>query len=92
MNDKEAHAGSPAEPYPVVPYWNPIKVRRPTVEECRVIGRDISYASAKWGDGGDCVIETIEEPDAQAALAKACEDLGMCDAAHVIPAGVYLEE
>jgi hypothetical protein len=31
-------------------------------------------------------------PEGQAHLAEAFECFGMCDEAHVIPAGVYLEE
>jgi hypothetical protein len=40
------------------------------------------------------VIESIhnDNPESMAKLADTCEALGMCDAAHVIPAGVYLEE
>jgi hypothetical protein len=73
--------------------WN---ARQPTVEECELVGRDVFYAEPLKGSGiGDCggyVIETSANPDAQAKLAEAFELFGMCDAAHVIPAGVYLEE
>jgi len=43
-------------------------------------------------DDGDTVVETTPDPEAQAKLAEAFELFGMCDMAHVIPAGVYLEE
>ena len=72
--------------------WN---ARQPTAEECELVGRETSYAErvgatiASWGD---YVIETEAVPDAQNALAVAFELFGMCDGAHVIPAGVYLEE
>jgi hypothetical protein len=73
-------------------------VRQPTAEECKFVGRDTSYSAepyapiSDWRDLGDYVIETSCEADTKATLAEACEQLGMCDAAHVIPAGVYLEE
>jgi len=71
--------------------WN---LRRPTVEECEMVSRDTSYSVPGTAllDDGDTVIETDQDPEAQAHLAAACEAFGMCDAAHVIPAGVYLEE
>jgi excisionase family DNA binding protein len=73
--------------------WN---ARQPTVEECELVGRDVFYAEPLKGSGiGDCggyVIETSANPDAQAKLTEAFELFGMCDPAHVIPAGVYLEE
>jgi hypothetical protein len=71
-------------------YWN---ARRPTVEECELCGRDVSYAEPLGVImEGDYVIETDAQPDAQAKLAEAFELFGWCDSAHVIPAGVYLEE
>ncbi len=74
--------------------WN---LRRPTIEECELVGRSTAYAAGDDGgavmlDDGDTVIETRSQPDAQANLAEAFEWFGMCDEAHVIPAGVYLEE
>ncbi len=66
--------------------------RRPTEEECEFCGRDIGYAAPGPVFEGDYVIQTSAAPDAQAKLAEAFELFGMCDAAHVIPAGVYLEE
>lgn len=73
--------------------WN---TRQPTVEECELVGRETSYAEPLEGSGrgdwGDYVIETDPVPEAQAHLAEAFEWFGMCDEAHVIPAGVYLEE
>jgi hypothetical protein len=67
--------------------------RRPTVEECELVDRETSYAEpGPVFDAGDYVVVTIAAPDAQAKLAEALEGFGMCDAAHVIPAGVYLEE
>ena len=71
--------------------WN---LRRPTVEECELVGRDTSYAghAGLLFDDGDTVIETAPAPEAQEHLARAFEHFGMCDSAHVIPAGVYLEE
>ncbi len=76
-------------------------VRQPTAEECELVGRDVFYPQP-FDDGeqadyralGDYVIDSIfhEDRDAMAKLADVCESLGMCDAAHVIPAGVYLEE
>ncbi len=76
--------------------WNR---RQPTVAECELVGRDVFYAEGDYprgiipdGDYGDYVIETASVPVAQAKLAEAFEAFGMCDAAHVIPAGVYLEE
>jgi len=71
-------------------------IRRPTIEECELVGRETTYADGNAGavliDDGDTVIETSSDPEAQAKLAEAFEAFGMCDAAHVIPAGVYLEE
>jgi hypothetical protein len=70
--------------------------RQPTVEECELVGRDPGYAEPLRRfhifDAGDYVIETSTDPEAQAKLAEAFELFGMCDAAHVVPAGVYLEE
>ena len=40
----------------------------------------------------DFVIETPSSPEGQAAFVKAVVAFGICDAAHVIPAGVHLEE
>jgi hypothetical protein len=68
--------------------WN---ARQPTVEECKAVGRETDYAEPGW-PWGDYVIETSPNPEAQAKLAEAFEVFGMCDSAHVIPAGVYLEE
>lgn len=73
--------------------WN---VRRPTEAECDLVGRDRFYASGSpvgvTVDDGDTVVETSDDPEAKMHLAAAFESFGMCDAAHVIPAGVYLEE
>jgi len=72
--------------------WN---LRRPTVDECELVGRDVGYAkplATVMLDDGDTVVETTPDPEAQAKLAEAFELFGMCDMAHVIPAGVYLEE
>lgn len=74
------------------------EVRTPTAEECRLVGRDVCYATPPEANmpvlvaGGDMVVETSSDRNAQAALALAIELFGRCDAAHVIPAGVYLEE
>jgi hypothetical protein len=69
--------------------------RQPTVEECELVDRETSYAEPLEGSGipdwGDYVIETPSDVEAQTHLARALELFGMCDAAHVIPAGVYLE-
>ena len=63
------------------------------MEECELVGRDVEYArSVGLVTEGDHVIETSDAPEAQAKLAEAFELFGMCDAAHVTPAGVYLEE
>jgi hypothetical protein len=75
-------------------------VRQPTAAECELVGRETSYSEPYGGDHndwrelGDYVIESIHrcEADLMQELAETCESLGMCDAAHVIPAGVYLEE
>jgi hypothetical protein len=73
-------------------------IRQPTAEECELVGRETSYsepfATFDYRDLGDYVIESIhnDNPESMAKLADTCEALGMCDAAHVIPAGVYLEE
>lgn len=73
--------------------WN---VRRPTVEECELVGRDPWYAEGSSAgvivDDGDTVVEISASADAQEHLARAFEAFGMCDCAHAIPAGVYLEE
>jgi hypothetical protein len=72
--------------------WN---TRRPDVEECLLVDREVSYADACPDEqirDGDYVVEVDGEPEAREHLARAFELLGMCDAAHVIPAGVYLEE
>jgi hypothetical protein len=61
-----------------------IRQRRPTAEEAAFVGRE-NY-------GGDSIIETQSVREAQAMLAEAFELLGMCDVAHVLSAGVYLEE
>ena len=76
-------------------------VRQPTAEECELVGRDVFY-SQPFDEGGqtdyralgDYVIESIhnDDPELMRPLATLCECLGMCDEAHVIPAGVYLEE
>ena len=54
--------------------WN---ARQPTVEECGLVGRDVSYADPFPGsgirDGGDYVIETPSDVQGQAALARALE-------------------
>ena len=68
--------------------------RQPTVKECELVSRDESYTNP-WDDPGgwgDYVIEVEGDHQAKSVLALACELLGVCDAAHVIPAGVYLEE
>ena len=59
-----------------------------------LVGHDTFYATAVGGGvtEDDYVIETASEPEAQAKLAEAFGLFGMCDDAHVIPAGVYLEE
>lgn len=74
------------------------EVRQPTGEECVLVGRDVGYAEPAPAGmpvllaGGDVVIETSSDVGAQKLLAGALEMFGRCDAAHVIPAGVYLEE
>jgi hypothetical protein len=72
------------------------RVRQPTVQECELVGRDVLYAEPVLGssraDWGDVVVETDAIPEAQAKLAEAFEMFGWGDDAHVIPAGVYLEE
>jgi hypothetical protein len=71
--------------------WN---ARQPTVEECELVGRETGYAAGNfpiqlWGD---YVIETPDDAEGREHFARALEAFGMCDVAHVIPAGVYLEE
>jgi hypothetical protein len=70
------------------------RARQPTAEECRQAGRNPAYAEPfddprGWGD---FVVETGGDLDARAKLAEALEAFGLCDEAHVIPTGVYLEE
>ena len=69
-------------------------IRRPTLEECELVGRDTGYAEPGPArlDDDDAVIEVDGGKEALEHFAKALELLGMCDAAHAIPAGVYLEE
>lgn len=73
-------------------------IRQPTREECLLVGRDVGYAEPSpildYRELGDYVIESrsSDDPAAMARLAETCEELVNCDAAHVIPAGVYLEE
>lgn len=68
-------------------------VRQPTVQECELVGRDVDYAEPEpSGEWGDYVVQTPECPEAQAKLAEALEAFGVCDSAHIVPAGVYLEE
>jgi hypothetical protein len=73
-------------------------VRQPTAEECELVGRDIRYSEPyehrcdDWRDLGDYVIANDAEPEALAAILDACLELGMGDDAHIISAGIYVEE
>ncbi len=59
--------------------------RRPRDELCRAVsGRPSCVGRLRRRIDGD--------GDARAAFAEAFEKLAICDAAHAIPAGVYLEE
>jgi hypothetical protein len=81
---------------PYLPRMVGFDARQPTVEECELVGRETSYAEPHEGsevrDWGDYVVEVDFDDDAKEHLAAAFEAMGICDEAHVIPAGVYLEE
>jgi hypothetical protein len=83
-------------PYVHLPDMVGSNLRRPTVEECELVGRDVEYAAGMstgvHRDDGDTVIVDKRRPRSAGASARAFEAFGMCDEAHVIPAGVYLEE
>jgi hypothetical protein len=73
-------------------------VRQPTAEECKLVGRTISYSEPyetdNWRrDWGDYVIQTsTDDPTAVAALAEACHQFALGDDVYIIPAGIYVEE
>jgi hypothetical protein len=61
-----------------------LRTRYPTKEEAQTVGRE-------FPNGDEVLIAAGDESD-RAALADVLEPNGMCDAAHVIPGGIYLEE
>lgn len=67
--------------------------RQPTAEEFELVGRDETRALLDFGPGeeGDSVVVTASNALAQAALAVAFEEFGLCSEAHSVPAGIYLE-
>ena len=70
-------------------------VRQPTAEECNLVGRSTAYSEPfevvhdNYAAVGDYVIETPSWIDFEekSKLVEVCEAWGICDAAHVIPAG-----
>jgi hypothetical protein len=69
--------------------WN---LRRPTLDECALAGRDVGHATpGPVLNGDDAVFETSDTPRGQAHLAAAVVAFGMCRHALVVPAGVYVE-
>ena len=87
------------------PMFTPLRtpfgfIRQPTAEECELVGRHTVY-SEPCDDGdlhddyrelGDYVIANVGNVPGMEALRDACLELAICDDAHIIPAGIYVEE
>jgi hypothetical protein len=62
-----------------------LRTRYPTKEEAELVGRE-------FPNGDEVLLLPFVEEVQRQIVALIFEDAGICDAAHSVPAGVYLEE